>query len=210
MKNKKLLKTVLCITSGIGFATSIPFTTTACGSSKPIPVDKKILPYEVYDINETTGVLNGFKSGIDLSQYDGICDTMQIPASVTSIGDNAFNNKIPSFIKNLTFADGSNCSSINSVSFYDALQLTSVTFPSSLEKIDAGSFGNCRSLNYIAWDLPVQYENNINIDTNAFDEYFLPKKGTVKSLNRSIASSEQLLTWIQMKTTADFSEWTPA
>ncbi len=33
MKNKKLLKTVLCLTSGIGLATLIPFMATACGSS---------------------------------------------------------------------------------------------------------------------------------------------------------------------------------
>ena len=171
MKNKKLLKTVLCITSGIGFATSIPFTTTACGSSKPIPVDKKILPYEVYDIDQA-GVLNGFKSGINLDEYnDGICDTMQIPASVTSIGDDAFANKIPSFIKNLTFADGSVCSSIgyntfslstfitevnllrctnlsaiNSYCFENCVSLTSIIFPSSLEKIGNLAFGYCTSL----------------------------------------------------------------
>ncbi len=135
------------------------------------------LPYSVYDIDETTGVLNGFKSGIDLSQYDGICDTMQIPASVTSIGDNAFNNKIPSFIKNLTFADGSICSAINSIAFNNCssltsvdlfnctnlsvisnvvfntcTSLTSVNFPSSLQEVGSRAFFGCSNLSSITWN----------------------------------------------------------
>ena len=31
--NKKLLKSILCITSGVAIATSILFTTASCGSS---------------------------------------------------------------------------------------------------------------------------------------------------------------------------------
>ncbi len=127
MKNKKLLKTVLCLTSGIGLATSIPFIATSCGSSS---AKTNILPDEVYkyDPNDST-ILTGFTDEFldnpnAYSQYN----TMQIPASVTSIGDNAFNNKIPSFIKNLTFADGSNCSSIENNTFSNCSSLTSVSF----------------------------------------------------------------------------------
>ncbi len=48
---------------------------------------------------------------------------MEIPASVTSISESAFYNQltlqtdIPLFIKNLIFADGSNCSSIGQAAF---------------------------------------------------------------------------------------------
>ncbi len=124
MKNKKLLKTILCITSGIGFATSIPFMTTACacGSSS---TKTNILPDDVYkyDPNDSA-ILTGFTDEFlanpnAYKQYN----TMEIPASVTSISESAFYNQltlqtdIPLFIKNLIFADGSNCSSIGQAAF---------------------------------------------------------------------------------------------
>ncbi len=277
MKNKKLLKTVLCITSGIGFATSIPFLTTSCGSSS---TKTNILPYEVYDIDQA-GVLNGFKSGINLDEYnDGICDTMQIPASVTSVANDAFyDGKIPSFIHSLTFENGSNCSSIgvytftgstgltsvdlsrciklslislgafsrcnsltsinlskcvnllqissdsftNCTSLYSidlsncinvsligqhafnrCFNLSSITLPSSLTKIDYGAFYGCINLNYIAWNLPNEYENSINIGNNVF--YGIAPRGIVRSLNPSITSNN-FLTWIKTKGDFPSTDW---
>ncbi len=192
MKNKKLLKTVLCVTSGIGFATSIPFMTTACGSSS---TKTSILPDEIYDIDQT-GVLNGFKSGINLDEYnDGICDTMQIPASVTSIADSAFENKIPSFIKNLTFASGSNCSSIEYGGFDENNSLTSVTFPSSLTLINTCAFSFCSNLSSITW--------NAWQDGTTIDEYVgfnhISSTGTVLVINPvdSNHNSEKLLEYLK-------------
>ncbi len=165
MKNKKLLKTVLCVTSGIGFATSIPFMTTACGSSS---TKTSILPDEIYDIDQT-GVLNGFKSGINLDEYnDGICDTMQIPASVTRIRDSVFyNNNIPSFIHNLTFENGSNCSSIGYYTFTNCTGLTSVDLSrcTNLSAIGDSVFQNCTGLTSI--DLS-NCTNLLAIGNNAF------------------------------------------
>ncbi len=144
MKNKKLLKTVLCIASGIGFATSIPFMTTACGSSS---TKTSILPDEVYkyDPNDST-ILTGFTDEFlaDTAKY-GQYDTMEIPASVTSIAEQAFApgfaSIIPSFIKNLTFADGSKCASIKSGAFYSSHILTSI-FPNGLTTIENGAFNS--------------------------------------------------------------------
>ncbi len=148
MKNKKLLKTVLCITSGIGFATSIPFIATSCGSSS---VKLNPLPDEVYDIENN--VLKGFKSDIDLSKYRRICDTMEIPASVIGIDHYAFfdgeKTKIPSYVKNLTFADGSNCSSIGEFAFSDCFSITSTSLPNSLELIADSAFCECAAFTSI-------------------------------------------------------------
>ncbi len=315
MKNKKLLKTVLCVTSGIGFATSIPFMTTACGSSS---TKTSILPDEVYkyDPNDST-ILTGFTDEFlaDTSKYSQY-DTMKIPASVTSIADNAFYNAstdvttIPAFITKLTFADGSNCSVINNNAFDGCSSLTSVSFPSGLTTIRSSAFSNsgltsvdlsncmnlssiyqnsftdcfsikdikidndyyhveqlgpkgkvvirgksgttswndssivvgnlacgdieipasvtsvgyqafyccasltsvifpttnltlidefafnsCSSLNYIAWNLPDNYSNIIDLSQYAF--FGISSKGKVKSLNTSIASSQELLDWLK-------------
>lgn len=57
--NKKLIKTITCLVCVIGTTSAISFLSTSCGCSNQ---KDKALPYEVYDINETTNTLNGFKS----------------------------------------------------------------------------------------------------------------------------------------------------
>ncbi len=150
--NKKLLKSIVCIASSIGVASSIPFATTSCGSSSDV-LPKNVLPYEVYEYDENN-VLQGFKEGVDLSKYDGICNTMQIPAKVTSVKESAFitaqlKTKIPSFITKLTFAEGSNCSSIGTRAFYMCGSLTSVNLPSSLISVDSAVFDGCTKLQFV-------------------------------------------------------------
>ncbi|MDE6476732.1 MAG: leucine-rich repeat domain-containing protein [Mycoplasmoidaceae bacterium] len=76
-----------------------------------------------------------------------------MPANIKSVTNNAFYNGsgsiIPSFIENLTFAKGSNCSTIGNNAFNGALNLTSINLPSRLTTINQQAFMNCRSLNYI-------------------------------------------------------------
>ncbi len=118
------------------------------------------LPDEVYKFSEDGETLLGFQDAFLNDSASPIykdnfqnCDTMQIPASVTSIADNAFFNNessiFPSFIKNLTFAEGSHCSSIGNTAFQRFPALTSATFPSSLESIGSGAFFQCRDLTVV-------------------------------------------------------------
>ncbi len=219
------------------------------------------MPDNVYNIENN--VLLGFKDGIDLSQYKDTCDTMQIPANVTSIFNYAFyynqtTTKIPSFIKNLTFAKGSKCnsigtyafpnsfslisvdfsncsqlfsindvafsecSSINSIDFsnctrlssicssvfQDCSSLTSVTFSSSLTSIGGNAFLDCLILNDIKWNLHNEYQTQINIGSSAFQG--ISTTGVVKSLNTSIASSQDLLDWIKTKGSFPQTGWRTA
>ncbi|MDE6477442.1 MAG: leucine-rich repeat domain-containing protein [Mycoplasmoidaceae bacterium] len=147
--NKKLIKTIASITCGLGIVGSIPFASTSCGCSS-----EKInsLTQSVYDIDQTTYELKGFKDDFlnnpDSEIYQDNfkdCDTMIIPAKVTSIAINAFftynyqtqrvETTIPEFITKLTFAKNSKCSLIGAGSFSNCSSLTSITFPSSLTYI---------------------------------------------------------------------------
>mgnify|MGYP006919851586 CR=1 FL=1 len=89
--NKKLIKAIVSVACGLGIAASIPFTVASCGSSSEGDViPSNALHYEVYEIDETTNVLKGFKEDIDLNQYKDTCDTMQIPSKITMIETWAF------------------------------------------------------------------------------------------------------------------------
>ena len=180
MKNK-LLKTLTCFASISAIGLTIAIASTSCGCSSEEKINP--LPENVYDIQDN--VLMGFKDNFlenpDSEIYQDNfkdCDSMLIPASVTSISNNAFYNNsastIPSFIANLTFPTNSNCSSIgagafrtcssltsidfsnctnlstiNFAAFYECSSLSSVTFPSSLVTIQNSCFGKCSSLTTI-------------------------------------------------------------
>ncbi len=110
-----------------------------------LSMENNPLPDTVYDIDENN-VLLGFKEGVDLFQYDGICNTMQIPVRVTSVADKAFegdatggSSTIPSFIIKLTFAENSKCTLISKSSFQSS-PVTSVTLPSALITIETNAF----------------------------------------------------------------------
>ncbi len=223
------------------------------------------LPKTVYDIQDN--VLMGFKDDFlnnpDSEIYkDNFqdCNTIEIPASVTSVANQAFydletdRTKIPSFVENLTFAKGSNCSSVGeyafrycktlkSVSLSNTIKtlskaafdrcysLTSITLPEGLEKIEIACFSNINRLssiqlssslttigNYafldsgitkIEWNLPNQYETNISVGTDAFKFRNTSTTGIIKSLNPSIASSQQLLEWIRTKGSFPQTDWRP-
>lgn len=197
--NKKILKSILCIASGIAITSSIPFATTSCGcsSEKIIP-----LPDSVYEIN-ANNVLQGFKSDF-LNNPDSdiykekftYCNSMVIPANVTSIAYQAFFisvsriTTIPKFITKVSFAKESMLTSINSQCFYyggftqidfsncNSLtsftgmecfigsKLTSVIFPKNLKEI--GTFAFARSLSLTSVDLSNSRELS-SIGDNAFN-----------------------------------------
>ena len=155
--NKKLLN-LIALCSGItatvavgigGIVYSIQEKNSGGGDE---PVDKKVLPEEVYEIEGVTNTLKGFTQAFlnnpDVySEYD----TMQIPARVTSINESAFYNgsesTIPDFIENLTFAEGSKCSSIGIRSF-ESSTLNHIDFSNAinLSLIRGHAFENCSSL----------------------------------------------------------------
>ena len=168
--NKKLLKSILCIASGVAIATSISFATTGCGSAI---IESKILPYDVYNI-DTNNMFQGFKNEFLNDSASPIykdnfknCDTMEIPANVKEVIHTGLNTAIPSYIKNLTFAKNSQLSSINSCAFQNCSSLTSVDLSNcnSLKIILDSNFRDCESLSSVI--LP---SNLTTIKVNAFRE----------------------------------------
>ncbi len=152
MKNK-LLKFLTCFAGISAIGSTITITSASCGCSNEQSI--KALPDEVYDIDEATNVLKGFKEGIDLNQYKGVYDTMLIPKNVTSVANNAFYNNsasiVPSFITKLTFTKNSKCSSIGQSAFRICSSLTSINFLNciNLSTIDFAAFNECSSLSSV-------------------------------------------------------------
>ncbi len=182
MKNK-LLKTLTCFASISAIGSTIAISSTGCGCSNKESI--KALPESVYEI-DANNVLHGFKEGIDLSQYEGICDTIRIPASVTSIGDDAFykpsqttSSTIPQFITKLIFPKKSNCSSIGMQAFDEWHWKTSVSFPGSLIEFNYMAFDECFTLSSITWN---SWKGPSQTTFNAAFRGF-PDKGTVTVTN---------------------------
>ncbi len=115
-----------------------------------ITISNTILPDTVYKFQDTSRtILTGFTDEfIDNHSAYNSYNTMQIMGNVTSIAKDAFHGNsvttIPPFIKNLTFAERSQCSSIGANAFQDAQSLTSVIFPNSLKEIGSSAFFRCR------------------------------------------------------------------
>ena len=154
--NKKLIKMIASIACGLGVATSIPFAATSCGcSSKDDVIPLNALPYEVYEVDQRN-VLLGFTDEFlaNPTAYD-MCNIMQIPARVTSIDHSAFEKDlvslIPSFIKNLIFANGSNCSTIGQLSFAYNSSLTSIDLSNCNNLVDIypAAFSHCTAITSI-------------------------------------------------------------
>ncbi|MCH5143430.1 MAG: leucine-rich repeat protein, partial [Clostridiales bacterium] len=99
-------------------------------------------------------------------------ESVEIPASVTSIGSNAFDNcvslKNVTFannsqltsignnafnlcisLKNITFANNSQLTSIGSNAFNLCISLTNITIPNSVTSVGRGAFSNCFNLEKI-------------------------------------------------------------
>ena len=147
---------------------------------------------------------------------------MLIPARVTEIQDDLhFGLSIPSFIKKLTFPEGSQCtrmgnnsiknaasitlvdlsncamlSIIGSGSFQNCSLLESIIFPSSLNQIGAYVFMADSSLTSITWN---SWNGTTNIDQYAFG-YTNTSEGTVLVTNPiGSNNSEALLAVLKTK-----------
>ncbi len=163
--NKKLLN-LIALCSGItatvavgigGIVYSIQEKNSGGGDE---PVDQKVLPEEVYEIEGVTNTLKGFTQAFldNPSAYD-MYNTMEIPARVTSIGKLAFydyqdsSSTIPSFITRLTFAENSNCGSIGNNTFQNCSSLTSVNLLNcqNLSSINNSAFSFCSALTSVSF-----------------------------------------------------------
>ncbi len=154
--NKKLLKSILCIASGVAIATSIPFATTSCGSSSS-EEEINALPEEVYDIDETNSILKGFSQDfLDNQTAYSEYDTILIPDRITSIGESAFENAsattIPWFISHIKFTKNSNCVSVGYRAFINNTSITSLSLPNKLTEIKSNGFKSLLMLSSIVWD----------------------------------------------------------
>ena len=85
-----------------------------------------------------------------------------IPATVTSIGEGAFDETA---LTTVTFAEGSHLTSIGGWAFYGATALTSITIPASVTSIGAGAFYEASALTdvYFLGNAP-----DIDADADAF------------------------------------------
>ncbi|MDE6476676.1 MAG: leucine-rich repeat domain-containing protein [Mycoplasmoidaceae bacterium] len=121
----------------IGITTSIPFAAISCGCSN---TSIKALLDKVYDIDDNN-VLKGFKSDFLNNPDSDIykdkftdCNLMIIPVNVTSIAFDAFFVSRPvqyttilEYIKKVTFAKGSNLTSLSAECF-EKFIFTSIDF----------------------------------------------------------------------------------
>ncbi len=149
--NKKLLSLItLCsgmlatVALGVG---GVVYSLRQGDGNKPIDQNNP-LPNEVYRIENN--VLMSFTDEFlaDTAKY-GQYDTMEIPASVTSINESAFcpnNTTIPDFINKLTFAENSSCLKINRYAFTGAISLKSVSLPEKITMLGDYTFDDCSSL----------------------------------------------------------------
>ncbi len=76
--------------------------------------------------------------------YNTVITSVTIPASVTSIEDNAFFNC--TLLESVTFGESSQLTSIGSYAFSGCMSLETIEFPESVTSIDSGAFANCSSL----------------------------------------------------------------
>ena len=188
MKNKKLLN-LIGICSGITTTVAvgmggIVYSLQENSGDKPID-QNNILPIEVYRIENN--VLMGFTDEFlaDTSKYSQY-NTMEIPASVTSINESAFcpnnNTTIPDFINKLTFAENSSCLKINRRAFTRAISLKSVSLPEKITMLGGYTFYDCSSLTSV--DLS-NCTNLSIISSNAFSRANLTSADLSKCINLS-------------------------
>ena len=104
--------------------------------------------------------------------------TVSLPASLESFGDEAFSN-CPKLSK-ITFAEGSQLTTIPEGSFISCTALKSIELPESIESIGVNAFYGCKKLVKIT--IP---QSVVSIDSTAFDG--CPKKLTFTVIEGSYA-----------------------
>lgn len=83
------------------------------------------------------------------------CDSLTsivIPASVKTIGNNAFGGWFGSRLASVTFAEGSQLETIGANAFSRREMLTSIAFPKSLKSIGANAFDFCSNLTTVSFE----------------------------------------------------------
>ena len=98
---------------------------------------------------------------------------LEIPASVTSIGDYAFKNCMG--FKSVTFGEKSQLTSIGQSAFSGCKKLTKIVIPDSVMSIGTSAFGNCSSLQYTI-------ENNCKYLGNSNNPYLYLAETTSKDI----------------------------
>ena len=138
------------------------------------------LPDEVYNIDENN-VLRGFtQEFLDNPSAYGERSVMQIPARVRCVADNAFfipdssqpTSTIPSFITKLTFAKGSQCSTIGQSAFrasgtsgQEPGEITYIDLSNCTNLLSIGQSGFCRRNKLTS----IKFPNNLSsIGMNSF------------------------------------------
>ena len=97
-----------------------------------------------YNCVQTVVIEEGITSiGADAFEYFPYLTTIQLPASLETIGSNAFRGTP---ITELTFPDGSKLVSIEKNAFKDCTSLETFKLPDSLTKIEGSAFEGCTNL----------------------------------------------------------------
>ncbi len=177
--NKKLIKSIVSVTCGLGVATSIPFVATSCGCSSVSPDKINPLPDTVYKYDATNNKkLLGFTDEflVNQNKYKQY-NTMLISTNVNDIAQEAFHGKIPLFITKIIFpAEMPEEIATGYGVFYNNSSITSIVLPGNLKTTYMGLFEDCSNLSSITWDA---------WDCSSFDGCFrgVAATGTVKVTN---------------------------
>ena len=114
--------------------------------------------------------------------------SIEIPASVETIGNYAFKNCTS--LKTVTFEKGSKLKMIQYNTFRDCTSLTTIEIPASVETIERGAFSGCTSLQ------TVTFEKGSQLKSIAGDSYYYGAFGQLENLMTVDMSACTQVAWI--------------
>lgn len=187
--NKKILKSLACIVSGLGIVSTIPFISTSCNKQehKPEPLPVECLKIET-DADDNV-VLKGFSDEFIQNENKGTGKyssfvEIRVPSNVQVIADNAFYEisgfNIPSRFEQLIFEKDSKLTKMGQAAFFNApfkyIDMSSCDLLSTFENFPKNpTFG--RLANLLDFDFS---ENNpyFGIPKNIGNSKILVKKSS--------------------------------